>query len=647
MKKINIYTADFETVIVKNKHYVTCYSIVGKDFNCVKSIKIGEKIEIASHNLLSSFIYDCFLLSKDNSSSLENHYYFHNLSRFDSNFILEFCSKYKEYSIDIISRDNVRYSIKIKYQKEYLLFKDSYLICPLSLKSIGLNLCNNNKKIDFNHNNDLINYNDENFVNSIHNYCLNDSMVLFEGLNNFFSYIYENMGVDVKKCLTLASISHNIYNEKYSDNSINFVYNNMESFIRQSYKCGSVEVYKPNLSGGFHYDVNSLYPFVMCENNFPVGDGEWVDGENIDINNFFGFLNCEVECEKNIKKPFLSINTKNGLISPVGYWEDVYFSEEIKYALSLKYYKIKIKKGIIFNKKNIFNEFINKLYSMRLTFNKSHPMNTIIKLILNSFYGKFGMRELIKKTGVLNNDYEVFNYQYKHTVQSNTIINEKIIVDYIDKPNISNLKKFKNDNLISDSEYYNTLEKLINLNIKGKVHIASAVTAYARIYMHKFKSNFDIYYSDTDSLFSYEMLNEKYVSSTKLGLFKLEGVVNEAIFVAPKVYYVEYADGSVVKKFKGLKNEMIDKNDYIKLYRNEIVFKNIVNFFVVNYKSFEINIRKSLFKFTGISKKFEKEYDNNIWISCKPIVLDKNIKSKMRDILKSFIKPFIEDYLDN
>ena len=65
MKKINIYTADFETVIVKNKHYVTCYSIVGKDFNCVKSIKIGEKIEIASHNLLSSFIYDCFLLFLD------------------------------------------------------------------------------------------------------------------------------------------------------------------------------------------------------------------------------------------------------------------------------------------------------------------------------------------------------------------------------------------------------------------------------------------------------------------------------------------------------------------------------------------------------------------------------------------------------
>jgi hypothetical protein len=70
-----------------------------------------------------------------------------------------------------------------------------------------------------------------------------------------------------------------------------------------------------------------------------------------------------------------------------------------------------------------------------------------------------------------------------------------------------------------------------NINIS----IASAVTAYARIYMSKFKNQenlSNLYYSDTDSLYLDGPLPSEFVDSNRLGALKLEGIYDEAIFLA-------------------------------------------------------------------------------------------------------------------
>lgn len=50
-------------------------------------------------------------------------------------------------------------------------------------------------------------------------------------------------------------------------------------------------------------------------------------------------------------------------------------------------YKFKINKGYLFNAKNIFKDYIDTLYALRLEYPKGHPMNYICKLLLNSLYG--------------------------------------------------------------------------------------------------------------------------------------------------------------------------------------------------------------------------------------------------------------------
>jgi hypothetical protein len=110
------------------------------------------------------------------------------------------------------------------------------------------------------------------------------------------------------------------------------------------------------------------------------------------------------------------------------------------------------------------------------------------------------------------------------------------------------------------------------------ISIASAITAYARIHMSQFKNNpnFNLYYSDTDSIYIDKPLPEYMISNTILGKIKLEYTLNDAIFLAPKMYYLETDDGKIIYKVKGLKHEVeLTKLDFEKLLFKQSVLEKI------------------------------------------------------------------------
>jgi hypothetical protein len=60
---------------------------------------------------------------------------------------------------------------------------------------------------------------------------------------------------------------------------------------------------------------------------------------------------------------------------------------------AMKYgYIFEVIRGYKYRTGDIFSGYVNKLYNMRKEYDKSHPMNFIAKLLLNSLYGKFGMK---------------------------------------------------------------------------------------------------------------------------------------------------------------------------------------------------------------------------------------------------------------
>ena len=69
----------------------------------------------------------------------------------------------------------------------------------------------------------------------------------------------------------------------------------------------------------------------------------------------------------------------------------------------------------------------------------------------------------------------------------------------------------------------------------------------------KFMSKYDynLYYSDTDSIYIDRPLPDSMVDKKKLGALKLEGVYDQALFLAPKAYALKINNEEIIK-IKGL-----------------------------------------------------------------------------------------------
>jgi hypothetical protein len=105
-----------------------------------------------------------------------------------------------------------------------------------------------------------------------------------------------------------------------------------------------------------------------------------------------------------------------------------------------------------------------------------------------------------------------------------------------------------------------------NVNIA----IASTITSAARVFMSAFKnrSNFNLYYSDTDSIVIDQPLDDSIVGK-ELGQLKLEHTISRAIFLAPKVYGLITEGGEEVIKVKGLSPSDIHIGDLEQLLVND------------------------------------------------------------------------------
>jgi hypothetical protein len=110
------------------------------------------------------------------------------------------------------------------------------------------------------------------------------------------------------------------------------------------------------------------------------------------------------------------------------------------------------------------------------------------------------------------------------------------------------------------------------------IAIAASITAYSRIHMTQFKNNpkINLYYSDTDSIYTDSDIDDSFIDSKVLGKLKLEHVCKRAIFLTPKVYCLETIEGEFIYKIKGLKNDTdLCFQDFEKLLiKNSLIKKN-------------------------------------------------------------------------
>lgn len=671
----NIGTLDLETYrhTRDGKSYVFCLGF---------KISKGEekKFFLGKNENSQSLILKCIdsmLISKYNGYT----FYIHNFGGYDAIFILKALNDYNVNIGDLyyqmntpVFRDNrlLRLNIKIKTKSGGFIkisLLDSYSLLPEKLSQLSksfqcevtkglypykfVNETNLNyigetpdkvfyKKINENKykwiNEDGYQEIDESEYNSIKrsdwnlkeetmHYLSKDLNSLMCVIEKFNRYIYRKYDIQITDCLTIARLSINIFLKHYLGEAklplIKKV--NVFNFIKQGYFGGITEVYRPICGKANYYDVNSLYPFAS-KNPIPGTEMNYVEdltGEGLNLDDVFGYFYCKVKTN-DLYLGLLPLHIDNNLILPNGTFYGIWFSEELKFAKEHGY-DIHVIKGYNFNKVyNVFDNFVDKLYDIKL--NSEGSIKSITKLILNSLFGRLGMSLNKSVTKIVNREElelllltrKIKELYIKLTKDQYLVtFNTEISKPQCDKNEIDFFKVLNEENKDHEDNY-----RIRDVSIST----AAAVTSYARIYMNKIKILIlslggKIYYMDTDSIVTDILLPDNLLGN-KLGQFKLEHVLLKGYFLSSKTYCLNLEDGKEVIKAKGIKTNTLKTKDFDNMYYNNFDIKAIKTNSEINYAEGYVNIDENQITLNHDAyTKREKIYDNGLWVNTKPLVI--------------------------
>lgn len=489
--------------------------------------------------------------------------YAHNGGKFDHRHLLAYIDKRDDIKISHFLNINgsIVFTMTVRGKRFYL--RDSFLHLSRSLKKLCQSFDVKHSKKDF----DVEKWIKNNYpiTDELKTYLYYDCVSLYELLEKYFSIVGEPK-------LTIASTAFDICcKSTYQGVELekltrNFLTTDEEDFIRDSYRGGRTEVFKRYTNDSlFHYDVNSLYPYVMRNRDYPYGKHRKIIGNDkckqaID-SGYLGVIKCHINAP-DIQYPYLCVHHDDKLLFPCGNWCGNITSIEYQKALKLGY-KIDIIEGIFYAKKGmLFKNFVDKFYEIKC--NSTGAKRETAKLILNSAYGKYGQRREF-------DEYITF---------------EEIIDKGLD---ISDFEK------VNEKFYRSKTIKYTNRKINPV--IATFVTAYARDYLYSgietvIQNGGIVYYVDTDSIFTDVALPGHMVDDKKLGYWALEDIADRCIFVAPKQYqYYDAEKQRYITKVKGISNPDIDMRLFEDLQHKEIFNSSRLTGFNEHFK--RVNTDKS------------------------------------------------------
>jgi DNA polymerase elongation subunit (family B) len=272
-----------------------------------------------------------------------------------------------------------------------------------------------------------------------------------------------------------------------------------------------------------YYDFNSLYPSVMYEMEYPDPNSKRFTQKNTNkyINEYEGVSEIEIEIPYT-KIPVLPYRTDTSkVLFPYGKIKGWYSHIEIREAMKHGAVLLKVYNTHYYTETcRPFKCFVEDMYNKRLEYKSSNnPMQIVVKLLMNSLYGKFGQKFIDKSNCV-----------------------------HVSSVTKKDIDKWKDFDRVGDYFVYKQSSKPSAYCIPIW---AVYVTAYGRLKLHKELVKHDVIYCDTDSIIT----TDKISCSQNLGELKLEMTVSEGIVVRPKFYALkEHKNGQDIPyvKIKGL-----------------------------------------------------------------------------------------------
>lgn len=404
-------------------------------------------------------------------------------------------------------------------------------------------------------------------------HCLPDDPLLNQYLDNdvislhdILTQVIEFSGLEEKfyHIVTTPQLSMNIFKKNFKDDydrltKLNHHSDMQEYFFREAYIGAHTEMFIPEMMSssrdepaGLHYDVNSLYPYVMENFEYPIGRFNDIEGPealarwNMILKKHDKYpaaiVACTILVPKKEKYPPLPVRVEGKLIFPTGKVTGVWTLPEINYALSRGAKMLSVSRIVYWKETaDYFARFISWAKNGKLT--SKGGKRQLYKDMMNSFYGKLGMN-LIRE-----------NYLADTEANRQTMIPEAGINDYF----VENVGNFL--------EGWTKIKKYSVPYVQP--HIAAYVTAYARlelikaIHREESKGN-PTYYCDTDSMVVKYPIDEAFVDDGEFGKWKEENVIAHAIFLEPKLYAEKpfFEDMPETIKGKGIPRHVLDGMDF-------------------------------------------------------------------------------------
>jgi len=392
----------------------------------------------------------------------------------------------------------------------------------------------------------------------------------------FIRFLYDAFyGLGATPKMTIASTAMSLYKNRYLIDDY-FVHPDdilIEQF--KGYYGGRVEAFKRgHIEDCIYYDFNSLYPSVM-RNEYPDPNSLRRCRENdiVKIESYEGMSDVEVSAP-DIKIPLLPFRDEvnHKLIFPAGNFRSWQTHAELREAVKLGYTIKKVYKTYYYKKEcRPFASYVEDMYKLRQRYKKEgNNMELVVKLLMNSLYGKFGQKFMGK------DDWQPIPETLE---ELNKYANFERIGDYI---------RIKKDYQPPSCFCFPIW--------------AIYTTSYGRLKLYDTLSYTDPFYCDTDSIITQKRLPD----SSELGKLKVELYIKDGIIVKPKFYCLNGIEEDYVKA-KGVGVKM--SSEMFKRFMTDpsITYKKFMRFKESTRRGFKVN------EIVDMTKNMSLEDNKRIW----------------------------------
>lgn len=412
--------------------------------------------------------------------------------------------------------------IKVTQRGKSIMFVDSLNWFKESVEKLGQRLGIPKLKIDFETADD--------FELSI--YCKRDVEILVEIFEHLVRFLQANR--ISRLCYTIGSTAMAAFLFRHYNTPI-YIHNNEQALQleRASYKGGRTECfYIGGLSDGPFYvvDVNSLYPFVMRNHNYPVKYAKIAHNvSRSDLGVYLQSMASVATVTLTTDSPLYAVRGERTTF-PTGTFTTTITTPDLLTALAGGHIS-RVSTAVFYESAPIFKSYVDRFYGIRQEFARAeNPVfEHFCKILLNSLYGKFGQKA---------DDWCKIGDAPLEPDRVEDIIDA-------DSGRRRKLRYLLGEvfECVGSGESYNSFPA-----------IAAHVTAYARAYLWHLivtAGRENVYYCDTDSLFvnsrGLDNLSD-YLDDNELGKLKIEYQTSTLSIKGLKDY--ETQDKTVLKGIK-------------------------------------------------------------------------------------------------